>query len=279
MAKNADRSNPTKYPSLRKFCLMDMSIVEPLLVFCAHAIRMRDTRCCNIILRVFRSIIPEFVIAHRPRSSYGMPPVDAPGPVPGQAPGQARHEPHPPGERSQQHPDDVFLDCGPLPEDVIPPVREYISSSVLEACITSLHEPYFVDLQKELATLIANILVFYLPYTETPSKVLLSLPGITQADLARFRPYMDRPTHSLRQQRSLVLELLKDLKGVSISEQGKLTTSDRHNHGRRPGRSKMAQAFMTSHDQKGPRNGEMALAGQTADQDESLEGLANLFNG
>jgi len=264
---------------------MHTGIVEPLLIFCTHAIRMRDTRCCSIILRVFRSIIPEFIVDDRPQSSHGMPPPpEAPGQAPNQTPGHARHHSH-----GQEHPEDIFLDTSPLPADVIPPVREYVSSNVLEACVTSLHEPYFVDLQKELATLIANILVYYSPFTETPSKLLLSLPGITQADLERFQPYMSRPQSNMRQQRSLVLELLKDLKGVSISEQGKLNSTagaERHSHGRRPHRSKMAQAFMTGPDEKGPQNGEMAPAaqgqgqaqGQAQGQDESLEGLAALFD-
>ncbi len=49
-----------RHPPLRRFCLMQSTIVEPLLMFCAHAIRMHDGRSCGVVLRVFRSIIPDF---------------------------------------------------------------------------------------------------------------------------------------------------------------------------------------------------------------------------
>ncbi|PBP26094.1 nuclear import and export protein, partial [Diplocarpon rosae] len=44
------------YPSMRKFCLTSSTILEPLLMFLTHAIRMRDGRCCGVALRIFRSL-------------------------------------------------------------------------------------------------------------------------------------------------------------------------------------------------------------------------------
>ena len=134
---------------------------------------MRDTRCCGVVLRIFRSLIPEFR----------------------------------------------------KPTDQVSPIREFISSDVLKACITSLHEPYFVDLQKELATLIASILIHYCPITDTPRQVLLSLPGIHEKSVNKCIDYVSRPAMQQRQQAALVLDLLRDLKGVSISEQGRITKS------------------------------------------------------
>lgn len=46
--------------TMREFILSSDSVLEPLILFCNHALRMRDSRCCGIIIRVFRSIVPEF---------------------------------------------------------------------------------------------------------------------------------------------------------------------------------------------------------------------------
>lgn len=158
---------------MRGFCISSSAIFEPLILFCTHAIRMRDTRCCGVVLRIFRSLIPEFR----------------------------------------------------KPTEQASPIREFISSDVLKACITSLHEPYFVDLQKELAILIASILIHYCPITDTPRQVLLSLPGMHEKSVNKCIDYASRPAMQQRQQAALVLDLLRDLKGVSISEQGRITKS------------------------------------------------------
>lgn len=132
---------------------------------------MRDTRCCNVVLRVFRSIVPDF------------------------------------GRQ------------GASPS----PIQEFISSDVLKACIISFHEPYFVEVQRELAQLIATILIYYCPHSDTPKKVLQSLPGIQEKSVDRCINHLARPGVGFRQQAAFVMELLWKLRGVSISEQGRVT--------------------------------------------------------
>lgn len=234
---------PTRqYPTLRKFCLVQNRIVEPLLLFCTHAIRMRDSRCCSIMLRVLKSIVPDFSSAPQPiQPSHGVSP-------------------------------DPLLDNRPIPPEEVGPIREYISSEVLRACITSFHEPYFVDLQKELAALIAAIVVYYSPLTNTPTDVMLSLPSVNAAEIHKLCEFSAKPGSQTRQQRALVLHVLKDLKGVSIAEMGKLPRSS-HPAPKKTNRSKMAQQFMTSSSTSG--TGEQG--GNDVD-DERLEGLANLFD-
>ncbi|KAI9816501.1 MAG: hypothetical protein M1827_001633 [Pycnora praestabilis] len=159
-------SNPT---TMRNFVLSSPTILEPLILFCTHALRMRDSRCCGVITRVFRSIVPEF--------------------------------------------------AGDTP--IASEIREFISTEVLKACITSLHEPYFVDLQKDLAQLIATIFILYSSKTNTPRQIILSLPGITEEKFELVAQKVMRVS-SGRQQRALILDLLEGLRGVSISEQGKI---------------------------------------------------------
>ncbi|CAG8954882.1 hypothetical protein HYFRA_00008569 [Hymenoscyphus fraxineus] len=207
------------YPIMRQFCLTNSTILEPLLTFLAHAIRMRDTRCCGVVLRVYRSIIPEFAS-----------PQDSP---------------------------------------INSSIREFISTDVLKACISSLNEPYFIDLHKEIAQLIACILIVYSPLTNTPRQILLSLPGIQEKAVDKCIEYITRAGTQQRQQRVLVLELLKDLKGVSISEQGRITkgpgTSRRE-------RSKMQQEFMKEQPKtEAPGGGRRPSP--------SLEGVAGMFEG
>lgn len=123
--------------------------------------------------------------------------------------------------------------------------------------------------------------MFYSPVTQTPRDVLYSLPNIKQQDVNSTIEYVCRPGSHSRQQRALVLDLLKDLKGVSISEMGKLSKSvgikpDSSRSVKKTTRSKMAQEFMTAPVPTGPTG----ATGQTGGRRESpdLEGVAGLFN-
>lgn len=81
---------------MRSYILSTPFVLKPVILFCTHALRMRDTRSCSLIARVLRSIVPDFA----------------------------------------------------GPSDVAVEVREFMSTEVLKACITSLHEEYFVEQQK-----------------------------------------------------------------------------------------------------------------------------------
>jgi exportin-5 len=213
MPARSEHDEEPKEP-MRRFCLSNSSILEPLILFSTHAIRMRDTRCCSVVLRIFRSLIPEF---RKPDSQSSS-------------------------------------------------IREFISNDVLKACISSLHEPYFVDLQKELATLIASILTHYCPLTETPRQVLLALPGIHEKSVNKCIDYVSRPAMQNRQQAALVLDLLRDLKGVSISEQGRITKSGGVV---RKELSKMQKEFMKTNLKEEPLRKEPSP---------DLEGVAGMFD-
>ncbi|KAI1105441.1 ARM repeat-containing protein [Jackrogersella minutella] len=243
---NAERH----YPTLREFCLMHSSIVEPLLMFCTHTIRWRDSRCCGIMLRVFRSVVPDFA---------------APETDPSQTAGSNRH-----------------VNTSLIPPDTAAAIREYISLNVVKACITSIHEPYFVELQKEFASLVATIVVTYSPFTSTARDVLISLPNIRPNDVDIGIEYMMRRETSSRAQRSVILQILEDLKGVSVSEMGKLNKSigmpSTNLPAKRPVRSKMAQKFMEAPapSLNGSRSDNMHN-GQEDGNADNLEGVANLF--
>ena len=177
---------------------------------------MRDGRCAGVVLRVFRSIVPEFVASQdSPLSSS---------------------------------------------------IREFISTEVLQACILSIHEPYFVDLQKDLAQLIATILINYSPITNTPKQILLSLDRIQPAAVDKCIDYIMHQGVPPRQQRALVLDLLRDLKGVSISEQFRISkpASDV-----RKERSKMQQEFMKE---------QPATKLENRQPSPNLEGVSGMFD-
>ena len=153
-------------PTLHDLVLSDPSVLEPLILFCTHALRMQDSRCCTTVCKLFASLVPQFTSAD-------------------------------------------------------PQVREFIASDVLKACITSLNEPYFADMQRDLASLIAQILSLYCPLTATPRDILLSLPDMDEGRVDRdVRKIVD--ASSARGQRALVLEMLKGVRGVSIYEAGKI---------------------------------------------------------
>ncbi|KAH8887112.1 hypothetical protein GQ53DRAFT_333612 [Thozetella sp. PMI_491] len=244
-----DAGAASSYPSLRKFCLMHAAVVGPLLTFCSHAIGMRDGRSCGVVLRVFRSIIPDFQNLEAGKANK-----DAP------------------------RPGDEFV----IPDDTCKEIREFIATDVLKAAISSLHDPYFVESQKDLGSLIASILVYYCPLTATPRDVILSLPNIKQPEVDRAIELVSRPGLHGRQQRAVVLDLLKDLKGVSISEMGKLNKSVGvrvdNRHSRRAPRSKMAQEFMTPNADMSGAGTDAGAAGTDKRQTPEFEGVAGMFN-
>lgn len=219
-------------------------------MFCTHVIGMRDGRSCGIMLRVFRSIVPEFAVTD-----------DNQQPAKGN------------GHTLNQ--------SAEISAETASVIREYISSDVIKACITSIHEPYFVDLQKELASLMATIVVSYVRLTSTPRDVLLSLPNMNPADVDWTIEYMLKETTGSRAQRAAVLDLLRDLKGVSISEMGKLSksiglnTKSSLSSKRSVPRTKLAAQFMTA---PAPSNSGFKSE-NPQDGADNLEGVANLFEG
>lgn len=223
-AETSDPSVPPPPPalsdSMRHFVLSNPPILEPVILFCTHVLRMRDTRCCSIITRVIRSILQDFA-----------PPLNTPTAV---------------------------------------TIREFISSEVLRACITSVHEPYFVDMQKDLAQLIASIWILYGPSTATPRSVMLSLPGMSEARVTNTEIALTRSTSS-RQQRALILDLLDGLRGVSISEQGKILGSREE---RRKARSAMQARYMTNEMEGQEKTGTSKV---DIDDGPDLGGVADMF--
>ncbi|KAK2853254.1 hypothetical protein FQN49_005249 [Arthroderma sp. PD_2] len=187
-----ETSEGNKPDTMRNFILSSTQILEPVLLFCTHALQMHDTRCCTIITRVIRSVLAEFV-----------PSIDTP---------------------------------------TAATIREFISSEVLKACINSVHDPYFVDMQKDLAQLISTIWILYGPTTNTPRSIMMSLPGMVESKVKTAEEAL-LSSNSARQQKALILDLLEGVRGVRISEQGRIlgTASNR-----RKERSAMQARFMTT---------------------------------
>lgn len=223
---------------------MKSSVIEPLLVFMSHAIRMHDGRCCGVVLKVFRSIIPEF---------RG---VDA----------QGQNLPHVEPARNAPISDNFSI-----PEETKTAVREYISSDILKACISSLHEHHFVDLQRELGNVIAAIVANYSQLTQTPREILSCLPDMQQQEVDECFAKITQQGTSQRAQRVLVLGLLKNLKGVSIAEMGKVQKNTDFGSAKKKAsnRSQMQQQFMET-----PKDGQQDRERNSPD----LTGIAGLFD-
>lgn len=92
--------------------------------------------------------------------------------------------------------------------------------------LQSLHDDYFVDVQKDLAQLIATIFILYSPTSATPRNLLLSLPGITEEKVDVVATKL-QTCNSTRIQRALMLDLLDGLRGVAMSEKGKVNLKPR----------------------------------------------------
>lgn len=200
---------PLRVPT-RSFILQTPEVLKPIILFCTHALRVRDTRSSSSITRVLQLLVPEF--------------------------------------------------DGATPVAI--EVREFISTEVLKACITSLHDSYFVDMQRELADLIASIVTTYSGKTDTPRNVLLSLPSMVDIRVDRTIRQLIKAPENGRQRRALILDLLAGLRGVSISEQGKVPKPDTKKM-----RSAMQNKYMTVEPQ--PDEGRA--------ESPDLEGFARLF--
>ena len=122
-------------------------------------------------------------------------------------------------------------------------VREFISTEMLKAAITSLNDGYFADYQQYYAQLIALIWSSYglpthvpavenqaaherPPLTQTPRDVLLSLPNMTEdkVNAAAEQLLREGPNPKTKKLRAIMLSLLEGVRGVRISELYKLDT-------------------------------------------------------
>lgn len=143
-------------------------------------------------------------------------------------------------------------------------VREFISTEVLKACITSLNDVYFVDMQKDFAQLIASILALYTSRTDTPRQVLHSLPNIDGKKVDDALQSLLHPKAHPKQQRAIVLELLQGYRSVALRDQGKLPRPDPNKM-----RSALQQKYIAA-DMEG-----MELRDKSEEPD--LDGVAEMF--
>lgn len=105
------------------------------------------------------------------------------------------------------------------------PVRNFICCDMLQASITSLHDPYFIELQRDLAGLIAHII--RLDKDGVARSVILSLPGLgSKPEKVGRAIEAIMHTKNDRQQRAVVLDLLSSVRGVSIHEQGRIKPAE-----------------------------------------------------
>lgn len=168
---------------MRDYILSCDAVLEPIILFCIHALRMHDQRCCGMIIRVFRQIIPQFVKGR-----------------------EAIRE----------------IICR---EVMVASIE--VRLTLLVSCTTtnkwqSLHDDYFVDVQKDLAQLIASVCIHYSPVSKTPRDILTSLPNIDHNKIDFVIKKLMSGNLTLRVQRSLILDLLEKLRGVAIAEKGKI---------------------------------------------------------
>ena len=143
-------------------------------------------------------------------------------------------------------------------------VREFISTEVLKACITSLNDGYFVDMQKDFAQLIASILALYTTRTDTPRQILLTLPNMDRDKLDQALHSVLHPKSGPKQQRAIVFDLLQGYRSIALRDQGKLPKPDPNKL-----RSALQQKYITA-DMEG-----MELRDKS--EEPNLGGVAEMF--
>ncbi|ETN38132.1 uncharacterized protein HMPREF1541_07756 [Cyphellophora europaea CBS 101466] len=195
IVNGAHLMNGNKSQTMSEFVLSNHRVLEPLLVFTTHALTFKDTKATQTMIVTAQRIIPAFV-----------------------------NEQYLQGEGAAS-------------------VREYISTEILKAAITALNDSHFADYQQHYAHLIANIWLAYgLPahvpatdnhpahdrpsLTETPRNVLLSLPNmdVAKVDAAAEKLLKEGINGKPKRLRAIVLHLLEGVRGVRISDLGKIDT-------------------------------------------------------
>jgi exportin-5 len=185
------------YPSqsMADYVLSNQRLLEPLLVFVTHALTYKDTKAAQVMISAAQRVVPVFA--------------------------------------SEEH----------LQGDAAASVREYISTEMLKAAITALNDSHFADIQQYYAQLIAYIWIAYglpthvaqtesqpaherPPLTHTPQNVLLGLPNMDQASVesAAARLMKEGASGKSKKLRAVILHLLEGVRGVRISDLGKIDT-------------------------------------------------------
>ena len=175
------KTQPESEP-LAKTAFANPAVLSSVIIFCTHVLRIRDSRSCTRIIALFRELIPEL------------------------------------GRKGAGGTVVVGQD---IPPDTAAELREYFASEVLKNAIGSFHEPYFSDLQRDLAWLIAQIITYCGSFTETPRQVLMSLPNMSEQKIQDALASLT-VARKEREKRDVILKLLENLRGVSIHELGKV---------------------------------------------------------
>ena len=183
-----------KTQSMRDFVLSNTQVLEPLLALCTHGLNFKDTKAAHTMITTVMRLVPAYT--------------------------------------NESHLQGVGVRA----------VREYISEDIMKAAIMALHDGYYADYQQYYAQLIATIWLSYglpahvastetqpahdrPPLTNTPRNVLLSLPSMTEAkvDAAAQKLLQDGGLYAKSKKlRAVVLNLLEGLRGVRVSELGKI---------------------------------------------------------
>ncbi|KAH0845649.1 putative Karyopherin [Fonsecaea pedrosoi] len=182
--------------TMRDFLLSHVHLLEKLLVLINHALAFKDMKSSYQMLMTAHRLVPEFA-------------------------------------------SDRFVSG-----DEAAAVREYISTDMLKTAITCLNDGYFADQQVYYAQLIATIWLSYglpnhVPATETtpaherpsltptPRDVILSLPGMTEAKVNHASTLLLKEAslgNRSKRLRAIILALLEGVRGVRVSELGKIDT-------------------------------------------------------
>jgi exportin-5 len=194
--KTIVNGNHNEHPTqtMQAFLLSNQEVLEPLLVFCTAALNFRDTKAAHNMINTVLRIVPAYADKHY------------------------------------------------LQGEAAASVREYISQDTMKAAIVALNDGYYADYQQYYAQLVGAIWLSYGlpahipptdtqpghdrgPLTMTPRNLLLSLPGMTEQkiDAAAQRLLAEGGMYAKSKKvRAVMLGLLEGVRGVRISELGKI---------------------------------------------------------
>jgi exportin-5 len=189
----------TSKSPLRDSLLAELTVLEPLLLFCAHTITYRDTRTTTIVTRILRSVVPHFALP------------------------EARSDATSTAIRE-------FIASDVLKAAIISLHDGYFADvhKDIAGLIATIWIAYGLPSHVAATTGADGVQIRPAqdqpPLTQSVRTLLLSLPGMTEQRVDSVAVKLNATggvSGSNRQQRALVLGLMQGLRGVRISELGK----------------------------------------------------------
>lgn len=242
---NTDGTTQAKTTDLHDFIFANIQILEPLLLFCNHAIAFKDTKTCSMMSVTLLHVIPVFADETHIRGQEAA------------------------AVREYISSEILKTAITSLHDGYFADYQNQLAT-LIATIWTTYGIPTHIPATETTEARTRPAL------THTPQQVLLSLPGVTEEKLHAATTQLTtevaagvHQVRSYRRTRAVVLQLLEGVRGVRVSELGKFDT--------RVQKSKILEKYKLREEQAAA----MAQGDKGVDDEQGVDlgGVADMFGG